>query len=82
MSVVKPADGADDTWSVTIAPHESRTYQFGLLDTMGLENKRPVRISVRIVKDTAPRVRMRVLGAGDVITPHAILPLDMAFSDT
>lgn len=81
-SVVKQARGADDAWSVTIAPRESRTYQFALLDALGLENKRPARISVRIVKDNAPRVRMRILGVGDVITPHAILPLEMSFSDT
>jgi len=81
-TVIEEAHGADDRWSVTIAPTESKTYQFALRDALDLDNKRPVRVSVRIIKDNAPRVRLRVVGAGDVITPNAILPLEMSFTDT
>jgi hypothetical protein len=37
---------------------------------------------VRVLKDDAPRVRLKVLGVSDAITPQALLPIEMTFSDT
>ena len=82
QEVVIPAGGSFDKWSVTMTPDETRTYHFALLDDLDLENKHPVRISVRIIKDDAPRVRLKVPGVSDIITPQALLPIEMSFSDT
>ncbi|MEE9294326.1 MAG: hypothetical protein V3W34_05080 [Phycisphaerae bacterium] len=70
-----------DAWSVTISPTETRMYHFELEDEIGLVNKRPVRLSVRVLKDAAPRVRMEVRGVSDIITAQALLPVELEFSD-
>ncbi len=82
QQTVQPAGGADDAWTVSISPTETRTYHFALEDALDLTNKRPLRMSVRIIKDAAPRVRMKARGVSDIITTQALLPLEMTFSDT
>ncbi len=76
------SDRGGRDWTVTISPDETRTYHFSLEDEIGLANKRPVRIAVRVLKDSPPRVSMKVLGAGDLITAAAIFPLELSFTDT
>lgn len=66
----------------TCTPTESHTYHFALVDEVGLENRRPVRFSVRVTPDDPPRARMKLVGAGDMITPQAILPIEVECSDT
>jgi regulator of replication initiation timing len=79
---VADASGDATRWSVSITPHETRTYHFVLEDDIGLENKRPVRVAIRVLKDSAPRVQMKAEGVGDFITSAAVLPLDLSFTDT
>jgi hypothetical protein len=82
QDLVATASGAGSSWSLTMSPDVTRTYHFALEDEIGLENKRPVRFSVRVLKDAAPRVRLKVPGVSDMITPQAILPLEVSVSDT
>lgn len=71
-----------DRYTASFTPKETHTYHFALLDEVGLESRQPVRFSVRVVEDEAPRVRMNVSGAGAMITPEAVLPIELEFSDT
>jgi hypothetical protein len=68
--------------TATFSPAESQTYHFALKDEIGLENRRPTRFSIRIGKDEPPQVRLRLSGGGEMITPQAILPIEMEFADT
>ncbi len=79
---VAPAAGVDNEWSVSIAPEQTKNYHFALVDELDLSNKRPVHVSVRVVEDAAPRVRMKINGVSDIITAQALLPIEMSFSDS
>ncbi len=68
--------------STTIFPTETQTYHFALVDEFGLEDKQPVRFALRVIKDEAPRVRMKLPGVGEMVTPEAILPIELEFADT
>ena len=73
----------EDGWvTASFTLMETHTYQFALLDEAGLENRRPVRFAIRMIKDDAPRVRMQLVGVGDMITPDAVLPIEVEFSDS
>lgn len=67
-------------------PTASAAYHFELTGTTGLTNISPrvplTRFVVRVDPDQAPVVKMRIQGAGEMITPQAVLPIDMEFSDT
>lgn len=67
---------------VTFEPDVTRTYHFALVDAFGLEDRHPVRFSIQMLKDDPPRVRMKLVGVGDMITPEAVLPIDVEFADT
>jgi len=67
---------------VAISPRDTQTYHFALVDEFGLEDKQPVRFAVRVIKDEPPRVRMKLPGVGEMITPEAILPIELEFADT
>lgn len=67
--------------SATIKPTETSVYEFQLVDTEGLENRKPVRFSIRVMEDEAPRVRIKLEGAGEMITADAVLPLEVEASD-
>ena len=69
-------------YRATCSPKESHTYHFALVDEVGLENRRPVRFSVRVTPDEPPRAIMKLVGAGVMITPRAILPIEVECSDT
>ena len=60
----------------------SRTYHFAMIDHAGLDNRKPVRFSVRVGRDDPPRIRMSLPAIGDVITPEAILPIEITGEDT
>ncbi|HOM49803.1 MAG TPA: hypothetical protein PLV57_01535 [Phycisphaerae bacterium] len=68
-----------------VTPAATSTYQFLLLDELGLTNRSerlvPVRFNVRLVADKPPVVKMRVKDAGDMITKDAILPVEATFND-
>ncbi len=61
---------------------KSTTLHFALEDETGLANRRPVRFSVRARKDDAPRVRLILPGVGDMVTPEAVLPMEISVRDT
>lgn len=75
------SSGAVDL-SVAFSPRETRTYSFALTDDVGLENRLPARFTLRMLKDDAPRVRVKLNGAGAMVTPEAVLPIEMEFADT
>lgn len=79
---IAPAVAEGDRRVVTIFPRETQTYYFSLVDSFGLEDKQPVRFAVRVIKDEAPRVRMKLPGVGEMVTPEAILPIELEFADT
>ena len=73
----------DDTRHLaSCSPSESHTYHFALVDEVGLENRRPVRFSVRVIPDEPPRAGMKLVGVGNMITPQAILPIEVECTDT
>ncbi len=67
-------------------PPASATYHFRLLDERGLSNisdrGRPVRVSVRLVPDKPPQVKLTARGVGEMIVPQAVLPLEVDCTDT
>ncbi len=71
-----------DRFVATAQPAQTQTYRFALLDEHGLENRQPVRFALRVIKDEPPRVRIRVPGVGEMITPQAILPIELECADT
>jgi hypothetical protein len=68
------------------APDATATYYFRMLDALGLSNiserQPPVRVAVRLVVDKPPKVKTRIRGAGEMITPQAVLPVEMEFANT
>jgi hypothetical protein len=74
-----PAAGAE--FSATVEPAAAVTYHFDLLDQDGLRDDRPVRFSVRLLEDAAPKVRLQLPGVGNIVTLAAMLPLEAEFAD-
>ena len=79
--LVAEAEPQDEGHVLTLTPTESTTYHFALADEHGLENRKPVSFSLRILEDDPPQVRMRLRGVGDMITPEAVLPIELDFAD-
>ena len=79
---IAPAVQVGDRRVVAISPRDTQTYHFSLIDEFGLEDKQPVRFAVRVLKDEPPRVRMKLPGVGEMITPEAVLPIEVEFADT
>ncbi|MBN1491869.1 MAG: hypothetical protein JXA69_18300 [Phycisphaerae bacterium] len=73
-------------WVVTDRPETSAGYHFELTDALGLTNRseraRPLQITVQLVADKPPRVKLTVGGVSDLITPAAVLPIQVECSDT
>ena len=46
-----------------------------------MQNKRPARCGIRLLKDEAPRVRLKLPGAGGMVTTEAVLPVELELSD-
>lgn len=65
-------------WSAPV----SGSYVFELVDHNGLDNRRPVRYTLKVVPDQPPVVRIAAPDVGQSITPTAELPLELAFEDT
>ena len=83
---IGPAQRATaDTFSAVERPAETTVYHFRLVDRDGLSNEseraRPVQITVKLVADRPPRVKMQVKGVGEMVTPAARLPINVDFSD-
>ncbi len=72
-------------FTISDQPPASATYHFQLLDEQGLSNisdrGRPVRISVRLVPDKPPVVKLTAKGVGEMILPQAVLPVEVDCTD-
>ncbi len=64
-----------------MTPESAGSLGFDLRDQEGLTDARPVRCSVRLVRDRPPRVRLTLPGAGDLITSGAVLPISAEIED-
>lgn len=86
VGVAEGVSGAELTYEAADLPDASSGYFFRMVDRDGLSNiserTPPVRVSVRLVADKPPKVRMKLKGVGEMITPQAILPVEMDFADT
>lgn len=56
--------------------------QFALRDRYGFENLRPVRLNIRVTPDAPPTAQLEAGAVGDLVTPAAVLPLQMRCEDT
>jgi hypothetical protein len=79
-TVVATAQGTEP-YIAEFTVRSTGTYHFALRDDVGLEDKNPMRFSLRMLKDDAPQARLRAPGVGEMITPQAVLPLEMQASD-
>ncbi len=68
-------------WAATFKPTRSGSYSFDLTDEDGLKDVRPASALIRLVNDRPPRVRLRLPGAGDIITPGAVLRVETEIED-
>jgi hypothetical protein len=76
------AGAVDPTrFSLAFRPTESASYSFELRDRDGLTGLRSVRFRIRLRSDRAPIVKLRMPGAGDLITPEAELPIELSAED-
>ena len=77
---------SESEFIATDTPLTSTTYYFCLVDDFGLDNlsgrASPVRLSVRLVADKPPRVKMRIEDVGGMIVVDAILRIAVDFADT
>lgn len=59
----------------------SGAYRFDLLDHDGLQNRNPVRYTLKIIADQPPVVKLEPRGVGELITPQAVFPVAVEFRD-
>lgn len=71
----------DTTWRGRIAPSGSGNIHFDLLATNGLRNRHPTPFTIRLQEDHKPHVSLRWPGVGDMVTPAAVLPLEVELTD-
>lgn len=64
-----------------LRPMQTQTYHFALTDEYGLEDRQPARFPLRVTKDDPPVVRMKLPAVGEMITPEAVLPMELEFTD-
>lgn len=84
---VIPVERHEDRTSVaTDRPETSATYHYVMTDARGLGNisatVKPVRLSVRLLEDQPPKVKLHVQGVGEMVTAEARLPLAIDLADT
>mgnify|MGYP001204875150 CR=1 FL=1 len=80
--VVTPADFENDRRvHASFTPSQSGTYYFDLKDADGLADTRPVTCALRLVNDPPPKVRLSLPGAGEMLTPSAILQVAVDAED-
>lgn len=81
-STVMESQRVEAGYRVSFTPEASHTYSFALADESGLTNRKPVSFSLRLIKDEPPSVRIKLPGVGDMVTPDAVVPIELTFSDT
>jgi len=62
-------------------PQRNATYTFQLVDQNELINKRPRQFLVRLRQDAPPTVSVKIDSAGDLVTPQAVLRVDLSAKD-
>lgn len=68
-------------FTLELSPKESAPLEVRLKDPIGLEDDRPVRMHVRIVNDRPPKLKLRLQGIGDMVTPQAVVPAAIHLED-
>jgi hypothetical protein len=80
--LVAVATPKNEGFAVSLTPRQTQTYHFRLVNDVGLENREHARISLQLIKDESPRVRLKVPNVGEMITPEAVLPIELEVEDT
>lgn len=62
-------------------PVRSGSYSFDLIDAGGLADLNPLVYSLRVVPDTPPKVRLNLIGCGEIILQDAILQVSVEGED-
>lgn len=62
-------------------PARSGSYSFDLVDAGGLADLNPLVYSIRVVSDTPPKVRLALIGCGELVLPDAILQVSVEGED-
>lgn len=79
---VAEAERVSDTlFRADASPAASGAFHFDLLAGTGLRDNRPARFTVRMLEDLKPRVALRWPGVGELVTPAAVLPIELEASD-
>ncbi len=86
QTALGPAERVSDReFAAVDRPAASAAYHFELTSTAGLSNisprVTPTRFIVHITADPAPTANMKIVGAGEMITAQAVLPIEVEFSD-
>lgn len=68
-------------WLARFSPERTQAYHFDLVDETGLESRNPMRFAFRVTPDDPPAARFTLMGAGEMITPEAVVPVEVEFSD-
>jgi DNA-binding IscR family transcriptional regulator len=79
---VTQAEPRERGFVAEFVPTETRLYHFALVDDLGFESKEEVKFALRVMKDEAPQVRLKISGVGEMVTPQALLPLEAEYADT
>ncbi|MCO6438254.1 MAG: hypothetical protein J5J06_14260 [Phycisphaerae bacterium] len=79
--VIQEATFLDGWYVARMRASESATLHFNLRDAFGFEDRKPTRFSLRVMKDDPPIVRMSLSGVGEMITPAAVVPIEVEFRD-
>jgi hypothetical protein len=79
LSEARP--GGEGRIVADFVPPTSGSYYFDLQDADGLTDLRPMSLRLRVVNDPAPRVRLSLPGAGEMMVPTALLPIAVDCED-
>lgn len=72
---------ASDKVITQFTPTRSGSYSFDLVDAGGLADLNPLVYSIRVVPDTPPKVRLGLIGSGELILQDAILQISVEGED-
>lgn len=80
----KIADAAIETTKILrseFTPLTGGSYSFDLRDEGGLSDLHPVTLAIRLQSDPPPKVRLSLPGAGEMVTPMAVLDVGVECED-
>lgn len=75
------ATGLGTDWQLEFAPEQDTVVDLVLEDFSGLTNRKTARILLQILEDRPPVANLSLPITGDLITPNALIPLDLRFED-